>query len=266
MDFKVIYGDTDSCMVQLSKDFSKEQTIATAKTIEKCLNESYKDFAKNELNADVHFFSIKFEKIYARFFQAGKKKRYAGSLVWKEGKDVEEVDIVGFEIRRSDTPQITKDVQKHVMEMILAGQGQADIREYLIGIVQQYRSGNYSLDKIGIPGGIGKCLDDYDNDDAHVRGAKYANKHLHTEFGKGSKPKRIYIKGVNGAVYPRTDVLCFEYGDQVPEDFLIDWETMLEKTIKLPISRIIDALGWNWDELINSNKTVTKQGTLFDNF
>jgi DNA polymerase I len=265
MGFKVIYGDTDSCMVQLSKNLDKEQTIATAKTIEKRLNESYKDFAKNELNADVHFFSIKFEKIYARFFQAGKKKRYAGSLVWKEGKDVHETDIVGFEIRRSDTPQITKEVQQHVMEMILVGQGQADIREYLIGIVKEYRTGIYPLDKVGIPGGIGKSLDDYDNDDAQVRGAKYANKYLHTEFGKGSKPKRIYIKGVNGATYPRTDVLCFEYGDQVPEDFIVDWETMLEKTIKQPISRIIDALGWNWDELISPGKIVRKQGTL-DNF
>jgi len=99
MGYKVIYGDTDSCMVQLAKDLDKEQTIATAKMIEKRLNESYKDFAKNELNADEHFFSIKFEKIYARFFQAGKKKRYAGSLVWKEGKDVKETDIVGL---RSD--------------------------------------------------------------------------------------------------------------------------------------------------------------------
>ena len=152
------------------------------------------------------------------------------------------------------------------MEMILAGRGQADIKEYLIEIVQKYRTGSYSLDKVGIPGGIGKCLDEYDNDDAQVRGAKYANKHLHTEFGKGSKPKRIYIKGINGIAYPRTDVLCFEYGDQVPDDFIIDWETMLEKTIKQPISRIIEALGWNWDELINLNKNVTKQGTLFDNF
>jgi DNA polymerase, archaea type len=263
--FKVIYGDTDSCMVHLSKDLDKDQTIATAKMIEQRLNESYADFAKNELNADIHFFSIKFEKIYSRFFQAGKKKRYAGSLVWKEGKDVHETDIVGFEIKRSDTPQITKEVQQRVMEMILAGQGQTDIREYLIEIVQKYRSGSYPLEKVGIPGGIGKCLEDYDNDDAQVRGAKYANKHLHTEFGKGSKPKRIYIKGIHGSHYPRTDVLCFEYGDQVPEDFIVDWETMLEKTIKQPISRIVDALGWNWDELITPGKIVRKQGTL-DNF
>jgi DNA polymerase I len=249
-------------MVQLSKDFDREQTIATAKAIEKNLNESYAEFAKNELNADHHFFSIKFEKIYARFFQAGKKKRYAGSLVWKEGKDVKEVDIVGFEIRRSDSPQITKMVQQRVMEMILEGESQADIRTYLIEIVKKYRTGNYSLDQVGIPGGIGKALDDYDNNDAQVRGATYSNTHLHTEFGKGSKPKRVYIKGINGAAYPRTDVLCFEYGDQVPGDFIIDWETMLEKTIKLPISRITDALGWNWDELTHPNKTVTKQRTL----
>ena len=155
----MIYGDTDSCMVQLLQRSRKEQTIATAKTIEKRLNESYKDFAKNELNADVHFFSIKFEKIYARFFQAGKKKRYAGSLVWKEGKDVKEIDIVGFEIRRSDTPQITKDVQQRVMEMILEGEGKEEIRKYLIEIVKKYRAGEYSLDMIGIPGGIGKDLD-----------------------------------------------------------------------------------------------------------
>ena len=48
--------------------------------------------------------------------------------------------------------------------------------------------------------------------------------------------------------------------------FSLIGKLMLEKTIKQPISRIIEALGWNWDELINSNKTVTKQGTLFDNF
>ena len=259
MGFKVIYGDTDSCMVQLSKDLTKEQTIATARTIEKRLNESYKDFAKKELNADEHFFSIKFEKIYARFFQAGKKKRYAGSLVWKEGKDVHETDIVGFEIRRSDTPQITKVVQQRVMEMILGGEGYDGIKTFLSEVIKKYRSGKYTLDEIGIPGGIGKSLDDYGNDDAQVRGAKYANQYLHTEFGKGSKPKRIYIRTVT-AKYPKTDVLCFEYADQVPQEFIVDWELMLDKTIKQPISRIIEALGWEWNDVDPSRTTLAQWG------
>ncbi len=264
--YKVIYGDTDSCMVQLSKDLDKEQTIATARTIEKRLNESYSEFAKNELNADTHYFSIKFEKIYARFFQAGKKKRYAGSLVWKEGKDVQETDIVGFEIRRSDTPQITKDVQQHVMEMILKGKGKEDVRKYLIDEVKKYRSGEYPLEKIGIPGGIGKDLNDYDIDDAHIRGAKYANDHLRTEFGKGSKPKRIYIKSIDpDSRYPPTNVICFEYGDQIPKEFQVDWDLMLEKTLQQPISRIIEALGWDWNELLDPNKKITT-ATTFDHW
>jgi DNA polymerase, archaea type len=257
--YTVIYGDTDSCMVQLSGDLDREQTIATAKAIEKHLNESYQTFARDELNADVHFFSIKFEKIYARFFQAGKKKRYAGSLVWKEGKDASETDIVGFEIKRSDTPQITKIVQMRVMELILAGEGYPAIKTFLSDIIKKYRAGKYSLDEIGIPGGIGKCLDDYDNDDAQVRGAKYANMHLHTEFGKGSKPKRVYIRSVTSK-YPKTDVLCFEYADQVPPEFVVDWELMLDKTIRQPISRIIEALGWNWDDLDPSRTTLAQWG------
>jgi DNA polymerase I len=256
--YKVIYGDTDSCMVQLPP-LDQEKTIELALVIEKRLNESYREFAKTELNADIHFFSIKFEKIYARFFQAGKKKRYAGSLVWKEGKTVSETDIVGFEIKRSDTPQITKVVQMRVMEMILAGEGYAGIKAFLAGVITRYRAGKYSLDEIGIPGGIGKSLDDYATDDAQVRGAKYANLHLHTEFAKGSKPKRIYIRSVTSK-YPRTDVLCFEYGDQVPGEFVVDWELMLEKTIKQPISRIIEALGWDWTDVDPQRTTLAEWG------
>ena len=152
--FTVIYGDTDSCMVQLPP-LDQEKTIETARLLEKQLNESYRDFARNELNAETHYFSIKFEKIYARFFQAGKKKRYAGRLVWKEGKEADQIDIVGFEIRRSDTPQITKVVQSKVMGMILAGADYAEIKAYLAGIITRYRAGKFSLEEVGIPGGIG---------------------------------------------------------------------------------------------------------------
>ncbi len=257
--YTVIYGDTDSCMVHLPPNLDRETTIATARAIEKRLNESYQEFSKKELNADVHYFSIKFEKIYERFFQAGKKKRYAGHLVWKEGKDVDEVDIVGFEIKRSDTPQITKVVQQRVMEMILKGEEYAGIKAFLSDVIKKYRAGKYTLDEIGIPGGIGKSLDDYGNDDAQVRGAKYANLHLKTEFGKGSKPKRIYIRTVTSK-YPKTDVLCFEYGDQVPPEFVVDLELMLDKTIEQPISRIIEALGWNWADVDPSRTTLAQWG------
>ncbi|OPX65991.1 MAG: DNA polymerase [Methanoregulaceae archaeon PtaB.Bin009] len=254
----VIYGDTDSCMVALP-GLDREATIRKAREIEATLNASYADFARTELNAETHYFSIKFEKVYKRFFQAGKKKRYAGHLVWKEGATVDEIDIVGFEIRRSDYPQVTKVVQRRVMELILRGEGYDEVKKFLGEVIRDFRAGKYTLDEIGIPGGIGKDLSDYQTDDAHVRGAKYANQHLGMEFAKGSKPKRVYIKNVTSK-YQKTDVLCFEYGDQVPPEFQVDWEMMMEKTVKQPISRIIEALGWEWADIDPSRTTLAQWG------
>jgi len=254
MGYHVLYGDTDSCMVALPKA-DLEETIQIAREIEARLNESYADFARTKLNADRHFFSIKFEKVYERFFQAGKKKRYAGRLVWKEGLPVDKIDIVGFEMRRSDSPQLTREVQEHVIELILKGAGLAEMKAYLGEVIRTYRRGGYPLDEVGIPGGIGKALEEYGIQDAHIRGAIYSNTNLGTDFKRGSKPKRIYIRSVK-AKYPQTDVIAFEYADQVPPEFVVDWETMLEKTIKQPIERIIEALGWSWTDVDPSRTTL----------
>ncbi|QYZ80047.1 DNA polymerase [Methanofollis formosanus] len=254
MGYEVLYGDTDSCMVELPPA-SLEETIARARAIEERLNESYERFAKETLNADRNYFSIKFEKVYARFFQAGKKKRYAGHLVWKEGVEADTVDIVGFEMRRSDSPQITRKVQEDVIAMILRGAPLSEVKTYLGEVIRTYRRGGYSLDEAGIPGGIGKALEDYETKDAHIRGAIYSNTNLGTDFKRGSKPKRLYIKRVTGK-YPQTDVVAFEYADQVPPEFVVDWETMLEKTIKQPIARIIEPLGWTWTDVDPSRTTL----------
>jgi len=253
--YSVIYGDTDSCMVQLPAG-DLEQTIRIAREIEKELNGSYDKFAKTALHADHHFFSIKFEKVYRRFFQGGKKKRYAGNLIWKEGKDVDEIDMVGFEAKRSDSPLLTREVMKEVMNRILKGAELPEIKQYLGAVIKKYRSGEYPLDEIGIPGGIGKGLADYDIADAQIRGAKYANDNLGMNFGKGSKPKRLYIKSVTGK-YPKTDVVCFEYGDQVPPEFVVDRELMLDKTIKQPISRILEPIGWTWTDMDPTRTTLS---------
>ncbi|MHC1626319.1 MAG: DNA-directed DNA polymerase [Methanoculleaceae archaeon] len=258
MGYTVLYGDTDSCMVQIpASDLDRQ--IEIAREIEARVNESYDRFAREVLNADRHWFSIKFEKVYRRFFQAGRKKRYAGHLVWKEGQRVDSVDVVGFEIRRSDYPHITKEVQRTVIEKIIRGEGFDEVKSYLRDVIISFRKGEYSLDDVGIPGGIGKNLEDYATDDAHIRGARYANKYLGTDFKKGSKPKRLYIRRVTGR-YPRTDVICFEYADQVPPEFEVDWELMLNRTIRQPVSRIIEALGWNWRDVDPSRTTLADFG------
>ena len=269
LDKEVTYGDTDSVMLELGGEIDKEEAIAQSFEIEDHINDAYDAFAKR-LNAETHRFQIEFEKLYRRFFQAGKKKRYAGNIIWKEGKDVDDIDITGFEYKRSDIAPITKEVQKEVLEMIVTGTDPEEIKEYVHGVIQRVKRGDVSYDEIGIPGGIGKKLDNYDTDTAQVRGAKYANLLLGTNFSSGSKPKRLYLKKVHPAFFRELeaerdldpsrdplygefkrdpDVVCFEFDDQVPDAFEVDYEKMLDKTLKGPIARILEALDISWQEV-----------------
>ena len=281
----IVLHNTDSVMLELGRDVEKSEAIDQSFEIEEYINERYDDFAREELNAEVHRFQIEFEKLYRRFFQAGRKKRYAGHIIWKEGKDVDDIDITGFEYKRSDIAQITKEVQLSVIETIVTGDDiEADLEEvktYLNEIITGFLEGERSLEEIGIPGGIGKRLSNYDTDTAQVRGAKYANHMLGTNFDRGSKPKRLYLKKVHPDFWQRMenergldpqtdplygefkrnpDVICFEYADQVPDEFEIDWEKMLEKTLKGPIERVIEALGMSWDE-VKSGQEQTGLGS-----
>ena len=273
LDREVTYGDTDSIMLELGGEISKAEAIEQSFEIESHINDAYDEFAA-DLNAESHRFQIEFEKLYQRFFQAGKKKRYAGHIIWKEGKDVDDIDITGFEYKRSDIAPITKEVQKQVLEMIVTGEDPDEIKTYVHEVIERVGSGDVSLDEIGIPGGIGKKLENYDTDTAQVRGAKYANRFLGTNFRRGSKPKRLYLKNVHSSFFrelesemeldPSTDslygefrreaesgdaVICFEFEDQVPDAFEVDYETMLDKTLKGPIARILEALDISWDEV-----------------
>ena len=281
LDYDVAYGDTDSVMLELDSDVTKAAAIEQSFEIEEYINSRYDDFASKELHADEHRFQIEFEKLYRRFFQAGRKKRYAGHIIWKEGKDVDNIDITGFEYKRSDIAPITKRVQKDVIETIVTGDDleadREEVREYLTTVIEEFRNGERSVEEIGIPGGIGKRLDAYETPTAQVRGAQYANLLLGTNFDRGSKPKRLYLEDVHSSFFRRIeteqgldprenplygefkrdpDVICFEYADQLPDEFEIDLEKMLAKTLKGPISRVIEALDMSWDE-IKTGQTQT---------
>jgi DNA polymerase I len=107
--YEVIYGDTDSVMLEIGDisvgeeaagnspeanlrekypELSQEElqtlleTVKKGFELEEIINDSYNKFAKEQLNATEHRFEIEFEKLYRRFFQAGSKKRYAGSKIW----------------------------------------------------------------------------------------------------------------------------------------------------------------------------------------
>ena len=301
LGYNVAYGDTDSIMLELKKieeipesnaghseEELKKKAIETAFEVQGKINDSYGEFAQRVLNAENHKFEIEFEKLYRRFFQTGRKKRYAGHIIWKEGRDVDDVDIVGFEYRRSDNSAVTRTTQQVIIENIVRGEPLDEVRKYIKNVIKDFENSSLELEDIGIPGGIGKKLKEYESAPAHIRGARYANVVLGTNFGKGSKPKRVYLKRVDSAFFEnfkeenpemfpkggaitedhrgltseqlervkiftefqlKQDVIAFEFGDQIPDSFDIDWELMLEKDIKGPIERIIEGMEISWEEI-----------------
>jgi DNA polymerase I len=272
----IVLHNTDSVMLELGPEVTTEEAIETSFDIEDHINDRYDEFALEELGAEEHRFEIEFEKLYRRFFQAGKKKRYAGHIVWKEGAEVDDVDITGFEYKRSDIAPITKKVQSEVIERIVHGEDIDAVEAYVHDVIEDFRAGNVDVEAVGIPGGIGKRLNNYDTDTAHVRGAKYANLVLGTNFQRGSKPKRLYLEKVHPEFFERfqeehpekaqeplytefrrdPDVICIEYAEQLPEEFEVDWDKMLDKTLKGPIERVLEALDVSWEE-VKAGQTQT---------
>lgn len=335
MGYNVTYGDTDSVLIGLGDDISpsdceydteitdemlevhgdKSQEelemlsacMAKSKELEDAYNESYQEYAEDVLNTEEHHFKIEYEKLYRRFFQAGKKKRYAGNIYWKEGNYMDDIDITGFEYERSDIAVITKETQYEVINKIVRGKGNEEIKEYVSDVISKFNNKDLDLETIGMPGGIGKGLDEYDTETAQVRGAKYANLFFDANLGSGDKPKRVYIKDVDPSFYDRVvikldeqettgygydafntsqngggnndieittaddneiyknfrddindkktnGVICFQYSEDVPDEFNVDWDTMLEKIIEKPIRRVVEAIDIDWGDVENGTE------------
>jgi DNA polymerase elongation subunit (family B) len=247
-------------------------TVAKGFEIVECINEEYNKFAQDEFRAETHRFEIEFEKLYARYLQAGKKKRYAGKSIWDEGVFVEDIDITGFEYKRSDCAQITREVQKTVIQLLVDGEGEDEVISHLQDVVKRVRSGDVELEKLAIPEGIGKRLSEYETPKTHQRGAIYANALLDANIGRGNKPKRIFINRVNPDFWGQIeqenpdlspdnperwdvyqefkrdpDVISLIHIEQFPDAFTPDYDKILKKTIKRPITGVLEATSISWD-------------------
>jgi len=258
--FDVIYGDTDSVMIELGDEYTRNECLEIGNELEVIINEAYSEFAKEELNADEHWFQVEFEKLYEKFLQAGKKKRYAGKITWKEGKDTEYIDITGFEYQRSDYCEVAKEIQKSVFDIILNEGTLEELSEYVNTEIDKIKSGEYNLDNVGIPGKYSGPPDDYDAPTIHSRGSHYTNQHLDEEITIGSRPKGMYVDKImsNGEgdspPWPRewnnkTPFICWMNPKMVPDEIVMDWDQLIDKQIKGPIQRLLQGTPWSWAEV-----------------
>ena len=234
MGYKAIYGDTDSLFIKVPFDKAEE--------LSKILSDEVKKYFKQKYNLSREpIIKMKFEKYYRRILFSGAKKRYIGWLVWKKGKETDQIDITGFEGIRSDYPVFTTYAEEKIAEFLLKTD-RIDINKIYEEIAKLYEEfKKRPLDEIALSKGLSKELHEYTSKSPHVRAAIYSNIYLGTNFKKGDKVRYVWVKYVRGL--PATDVVAFEDPKQIEDRVVVDYDRQFRAVVVDPLNNIFEGLG-----------------------
>jgi DNA polymerase I len=286
-DAGIIAGDTDSCVCEVPSADGLEETLEVAQEAAEYVDSTYPDFMYDRFGIEDGNMAVEIESYSESALFMNKKKRYAQWVRWDEGDLVDEVEVKGFELVRSDSAPITGDVQLEVLTKILKlDDPKEEVGDYLKENWDDAVSGRVSLEDLGKPSAISSDMWTYgysEQDDGsfnyytpqpHVRGARYATAFIDGEDISSGKPLMFYVNGVAiDSGLPETysydnklradddcptmveegrrvDAVSVEDVRNLPDAVLIDWPKMAEKTIRDPIEPIVDVMGWDFDDLI----------------
>ncbi len=188
----IIYGDTDSLF--LTNDEKKLLEI--------------KEEISEELGLEVEV-----SEVYRRVFFTEAKKRYAGLRL--DGS----LDIVGLEVIRGDWAQVAKEVQEHVLEIILREQSPQKAVDYVRSIVSELKQRKIPLDDLIIWKTLTKPPEQYAIRAPHVEAAKML-KEKGWHLTSGDKVGFVILAG-KGRFYNRVKPYVFAKLDEVDVDYYI---------------------------------------------
>ncbi|MEM1672337.1 MAG: DNA-directed DNA polymerase [Archaeoglobaceae archaeon] len=233
--YKVLYGDTDSIMVQVP--FEKVEEVVQK------LNHELSKYFKEKYNLKECQIKLKSELYADRVLFFGVKKRYAMHVVYEKGRKCDYIKVVGLEAVRTDQSRFSKEFQKKLIEMVLKGSPPNDVLDFVKKSAEEMK--NRPLIDIALVKGIDKPLHQYKTKPPHVRAAIWSNLHLGTNFKHGD---RVYFLWVN---MPSTDVIGFdEETVSKLNGVQVDWKKMEELNIWSKAEPILDALS------ITKNKQI----------
>lgn len=252
-----IYGDSDSLFEKIKN--KRENLIVYGMGIQKKINRNLDEVVK-KFGIEEHCIEYKFEKMYKKLFFTDKKKKYCGLLSWREGERCDEIEIVGFESKRSDTPQATRKFLKKLLELILRVGEKEKIDDFVLSTWNNYKK--LPLDVIGFPVNFNKPLDKYKTTPIHIRAIKNAME-LGIDFSVGEKFKWVYIIP---NIDNRYGVMAFnEIHFSHMKAFAIDYSQMKKRLSKV-IGRVYSALDWSvpGGVVLNGEKGNKKMLNLFE--
>jgi DNA polymerase I len=226
---QVVYGDTDSLFINYDKaKISK-------------LEEEIKRILKLE---------VEIGEVYTRIFFTEAKKRYAG--LRQDGS----LDIVGLEVIRGDWTKVAKDVQEHILEIILKEQSPKKAADYVRSVIADLKHRKVPLHELIIWKTLTKSPDDYTNKAPHVEAAKML-KEKGWRLTSGDKVGYVILEG-KGRLYSRVKPHVFAKIEEIDMDYYITNQVLP------PASRILSFFGVTEAELLKEMKETEEIRSLMD--
>lgn len=226
MDFNVIYGDTDSVLLQ-------------AEDIKERANKF-----RDKVNTDLpEFMELELEDFYERglftYTKKGKgaKKKYA--LMNEEGK----IKIMGFEQVRRDWSELAKNLQEEVIKTVLNGnvsEAEKAVRE----TINRLKEGDVDMDDLVIYSKLNKPPSEYDTTSPHVEAAIRADRRgLNIEPGQ---TLGFVITDKSGKISDKAEILKFA------EDY--DSDYYIKNQVLPAAMRVLKVLNYKEDDFLLKGK------------
>jgi DNA polymerase elongation subunit (family B) len=284
----VVTSDTDSLFIQVkdlvlqrypetkTKDEYIKATLEITTEIQKAANDNIDRVTRNYFNVGKrdHYFELKQEVIIERGYFAG-KRRYAMYIVNKEGVTVDELDMKGLDLMKSNMTPLYSEFGENLIKDIMFGKPKLEIDQKIINFKKHVKT--LSIEEIAKPTGV-KQIESYIESSPragnifstlklkcpiNTKAAIYYNDLLKFKrvqnqyplFTAGDKMKYIQLKENPYKI----DVIGFTGND--PEfitdliDKFADREEGFESALLNKLKSIYEDLGWHFPSL---NEKVNK--------
>lgn len=237
---EVIYGDTDSVMVQFG-----------VPSVEEAMNLG-REAADYISGTFIKPIKLEFEKVYYPYLLIS-KKRYAG-LYWTNPNKFDKMDTKGIETVRRDNCLLVKNLVTECLNKILIDRDIPGAVQYVKNTISDLLMNRMDLSLLVITKGLTKTGDDYEVKAAHVELAERMRKRdAATAPTVGDRVPYVIIKAAKGAkAYEKSEDPIYVLENNIP----IDPHYYLENQISKPLLRIFEPILKNASkELLHGSHT-----------
>lgn len=231
----VVYGDTDSIMVQFPDALKEEDVVEASMRMGE-------EAAKRISQTFPAPIELEFEKVYLPYLLFN-KKRYAGLMYTEKlrSKQYEKIDIKGLEVVRRDNCRLLRTVMKEILDILLLESNVEKAKEYTTKSLRSLLQGNVPIEDLIISKSLSKK--EYANTNLpHVRLAQKIEARA-PGFGPKSGDRVEYVVVKTAEKLPQYEKVenpdyCREHGLEVDPVYYLDHQ--LTKPLTTLLSVVVD--------------------------